>query len=85
MQGTSGARKVWFAGRGTGKRGGYRVIRYYAAEGVPIFLLDLFSKGDVVNLTSAERHELREILASLVDDYRASTKAKAAVREGNAG
>ena len=38
--------------------------------------MDLFAKGDVVNLTKAERPELREILASLVDDYRASTKNK---------
>jgi hypothetical protein len=50
------------------------VITYYAAEDVPVFLLDLFAKGDVVNLTKAERNELREVLASLGDDYRASVK-----------
>ena len=86
MKGTGGARKVRFAGRGKGKRGGYRVITYYAAEDVPVFLLDLFAKGDVVNLTKGERNELKEVLASLVDDYRASTSAKVAVlREGKAG
>jgi hypothetical protein len=86
MQGTGGARKVRFAGRGKGKRGGYRVITYYAAEDVPVFLLDLFAKGDAVNLTKAERNELKEILASLVDNYRASIRAKVAVlREGKAG
>jgi hypothetical protein len=78
MKGTGGARKIRFAGRGKGKRGGFRVITYYAAEDVPVFLLDLFAKGDVVNLTKVERNELREILASLVDDYRASTKNKVA-------
>jgi hypothetical protein len=55
------------------------VITYYADEDVPVFLLDLFAKGDAVNLTKAERNELREILASLVDDYRASVKNKVAV------
>jgi hypothetical protein len=86
MQGTGGARKVRFAGRGKGKRGGYRVITYYAAEDVPVFLLDLFAKGDVVNITKAERNQLKEILASLVDDYRASTRTKVSVlREGKAG
>jgi len=80
MKGTGGARKIRFAGRGKGKSGGYRVITYYAADDVPVFLLDLFAKGDAVNLTKAERNELREILASLVDDYRASTKNKMATR-----
>jgi hypothetical protein len=79
MKGTGGARKIRFAGRGKGKRGGYRVITYYADEDVPVFLLDLFAKGDAVNLTKAERNELREVLASLVDDYRASVKDKVAV------
>jgi hypothetical protein len=78
MKGTGGARKIRFAGRGKGKSGGYRVITYYAADDVPVFLLDLFAKGDAVNLTKAERNELREILASLVDDYRASTKKRVA-------
>jgi hypothetical protein len=78
MKGTGGARKIRFAGRGKGKRGGYRVITYYAADDVPVFLLDLFAKGDVVNLTKAERNELRGVLASLADDYRTSVKRKLA-------
>lgn len=53
MKGTGGARKIRFAGRGKGKSGGYRVITYYAADDVPVFLLDLFAKGDAVNLTKA--------------------------------
>ena len=76
MQGTGGARKVRFAGRGKGKSGGFRVITYYAAEDVPVFLLDLFAKGDKVNLTKAERNELREVLSTLVQDYREAVKDK---------
>lgn len=76
MPGTGGARKVRFAGRGKGKSGGYRVITYYAADDVPVFLLDLFAKGDKVNVTKAERNELREILSTLVADYRESVKDK---------
>lgn len=74
MPGTGGARKVRFAGRGKGKSGGFRVVTYYAADDVPVFLLDLFSKGDKVNLTKAERNELREVLSTLVADYRESVK-----------
>jgi hypothetical protein len=34
MQGTGGARKVRFAGRGKGKSGGYRVITFYSGEDI---------------------------------------------------
>ncbi len=79
MLGTGGARKVAFDGRKKSKRAIWRVIRYYAAEDIPIFLLDLFAEGDVVNPTKTERNELREVLASLVDEYRASTRDSAAL------
>ena len=41
IQGTGGARKVRFAGRGKGKSGGYRVITLYGGRQVPVFLLAL--------------------------------------------
>ena len=44
IQGTGGARKVHFAGRGKGKSGGYRVIVYYGGDDIPVFLLNVFSK-----------------------------------------
>ena len=55
MEGTGGAHKLRIAGRGKGKSGGYRVITFYAADDVPIFLLDLYGKGEKANLTKAER------------------------------
>lgn len=70
IPGTGGARKVRFAGRGKGKSGGYRVITYYGGEDIPLFLLSVFAKGDKVNLTVAERNQLREELAGLAEDYR---------------
>lgn len=70
IPGTGGARKVRFAGRGKGKSGGYRIITYYSGEDIPLFLLNVFAKGDKVNLTKAERNELREELMGLADDYR---------------
>jgi hypothetical protein len=51
IEGTGGARKVRLAGRGKGKSGGYRIITYFCTENVPVFLLDVFSQGDKVNLT----------------------------------
>ena len=68
--GTGGARKMRIAGRGKGKSGGYRVISYFAAEEVPVFLLNVFSKGERANLTQTERNTLRVILADLAEVYR---------------
>src|SRR5262245_189980 len=76
MQGTGGARKVRFSGRGKGKSGGYRVVTFYAADDVPVFLLDIYSKGETINLTKGERNELKKLLGGLADAWRASVKAK---------
>ena len=70
MPGTGGARKVRFGGRGRGKSGGYRVITFYSGEDIPVFLLNIFAKGEKVNLTKAEQNELRGILARVVATYR---------------
>lgn len=70
IPGTGGARKLRFAGRGKGKSGGYRVITFYAERDVAVFLLNVFAKGDKVDLTRAERNELRRELADLAADYR---------------
>ena len=74
--GTGGARKVRLGGRGKGKSGGYRIITYYAADDIPVFLLDVYSKGTVANLNKAERNDLREILSGLADDYRVGVQQR---------
>jgi hypothetical protein len=74
MPGTGGARKRRIAGKGKGKRGGYRVITHYAGKDVPVFLLVLLSKGEKADLSQAEKSELRKILSSLADDYRAGVE-----------
>lgn len=70
MAGTGGARKLRHAGRSKGKSGGYRTIHYYAADDVPVFLLSVYGKGAVDNLTKAERNELSKVLPQLADTYR---------------
>jgi hypothetical protein len=72
--GTGGARKLRIAGRGQGKSGGYRVISYFAGETVPVFLLNVFSKGERANLSPAERNTLRVILAEIAAAYREGVK-----------
>ena len=70
IPGTGGARKIRFAGKGRGKSGGYRVITYYGGKDIPLFLLNVFSKGDRADLSMAQRNLLRRELAGLADDYR---------------
>lgn len=70
IKGTGGARKLRFGRDGKGKSGGVRVITYYCDDDVPVFLLDVFSKGQRVNLSKGERNELKKILAELASDYR---------------
>jgi hypothetical protein len=70
MAGTGGARKLRFRRPGSGKSGGYRVIFYYAGESAPLFLLNVFTKGDRSNLSKAEQNALRTILPKIVESYR---------------
>lgn len=78
MQGTGGARKVRFGGKGKGKSGGYRTIHYYGGDDVPLFLLALIDKGERDNLTKAERNALAAELSHLADDYRAGVAQRLA-------
>jgi hypothetical protein len=78
MEGTRGCRKLRFAGKGKGKRGGFRTVHYYAGDDVPVLLLALIDKGEDENLSKAERNELRIELAGYADDYRQGVIEKAA-------
>lgn len=74
IEGTGGARKVRFAGKGKGKSGGYRVITFYSGPDIPVFLLNVFAKNEKTDLTPKERNTLKSILAEMVKAY--STRSK---------
>jgi hypothetical protein len=76
MPGTGGARKLRFAGRGKGKSGGYRVITFFAAGDIPVFLLDVYGKGARANLSQAARNELRKMLTALPQAWRAQRQTR---------
>jgi hypothetical protein len=69
--GTGGARKLRFAKAGRGKSGSYRVVTYFTGDDIPVFLMDVYAKGEKINLTAAERAELKKELESFADEYRA--------------
>ena len=66
------------AARGRGKRGGYRLVTFYAGEEIPVFLLDNYSKASQANLSKAERNELRNILTGLPQAWREQMKQRTA-------
>ena len=70
MQGTGGARKVRWAVGGKGKRGGVRVVTYYAGPSLPVFVLTVFAKNERANISMAERNELRRVLGDIARHYR---------------
>jgi hypothetical protein len=78
MEGTGGCRKLRFAGKGKGKRGGPRTIHYYVSDDVPVLLLALIDKREDENLSKAERNELRIELAGYADDDRKGVIEKVA-------
>ena len=75
-EGTGGARKVRFAGKGKGKSGGYRVITFFTGTDVPVFLLNIFARNEKTDLKPRERSVLKTILADIVKTYRSERKSK---------
>jgi hypothetical protein len=61
------------------------VITFYSGTDVPVFLLNVFSKGDRVDLSQAERNELRKELAGLAEDYRTGAHARVESRKPHTG
>ena len=76
IEGTGGARKVRFAGKGKGKSGGYRVITFFTGTEVPVFLLNIFAKNEKTDLTPRERRVLKTLLAETVKSYRSARESK---------
>ena len=76
IEGTGGARKVRFAGRGKGKSGGYRVITFFSGTDIPVFLLNIFAKNEMTDLAPQERRVLKSVLADMVETYRSGRESR---------
>jgi putative transcriptional regulator len=63
IQGTGGLRKVRVASKGKGKRGGARVIYYYLNSFKRFYLLTIYAKNEVTNLTPQEKGQLKVLLS----------------------
>mgnify|MGYP001580402693 CR=1 FL=1 len=62
IPGSGGIRKLRWRGSGRGKRGGIRVIYYYIAADAQIYLLTLYAKAEVKDLTREQIQALRKLV-----------------------
>jgi len=65
IPGTGGVRKVRWGRRGSGKRGGVRVIYYYHSASMPLYLLTVFAKNERADLGQSERADLAKLVGVL--------------------
>ena len=65
IPGTGGLRKLRWAGKGKGRRGGYRIIYYYFNDGVPLYLLAIYAKNVQIDLTPQQKKRLSELAKQL--------------------
>jgi hypothetical protein len=61
---SGGIRKMRWAASGRGKRGGARVIYYYAVSAERMLLLDIYAKNEKENLAAVELERLRTATAN---------------------
>lgn len=71
MVGTGGVRKLRWRAKGSGKRGGARVMYYFRDLNMPVFLIAVYAKGEKMNLTMAEREGMHKLVDLLVAEQSA--------------
>ena len=69
IKGTGGIRKIRWAREDSGKSESYRVIYFFHSMEIPLFILNIFAKSEKVNITQAERNELKQLTGLLVKQY----------------
>jgi hypothetical protein len=65
IPGAGGARKLRWAAKGKGKRGGARIIYLYLMIAARIYLLRCYAKNVRTDLTADEKKQLRQVAAHL--------------------
>jgi hypothetical protein len=65
IQGSGGVRKLRWAAKGKGKRGGARIIYLYVVFAARIYLMRCYAKSVKTDLTADEKKQLRQVAAHL--------------------
>ena len=69
IKGTGGLRKIRWSREDSGKSGGHRIIYFFYSMQIPLFILNVFTKNEKVNISQAERNELKKLAELLVREY----------------
>lgn len=67
IKGSGGIRKVRWSAKGRGKRGGARVIYYFALDKNTFFMLDIYVKNEKTDLTEFELKSLKNLVKEWLD------------------
>jgi len=70
IPGLGGLRKVRVALPGRGKRGGARIIYLAMIEAGAMFMLYAYSKGDISDMTSAQKKRVRQLVEEIKAEYK---------------
>jgi hypothetical protein len=70
IPGLGGLRKVRVALPGRGKRGGARIIYLVMLKVETLFMLYAYSKGDIADMTSDQKKQVRRIVEEIKAEYR---------------
>lgn len=57
---SGGLRKIRWHGKGKGKRGGFRIIYYYKSNNGEIWLLTIYAKNEIDNISDHMLKEFRK-------------------------
>ncbi len=74
IPGSRGVRKLRWAAKGKGRRGGARIIYLYVVIAAQIYLIRCYSKSVKKDLTADEKKQLRQIAAQLKGAQRGGRK-----------
>ena len=62
IQGTGGLRKARVSSKGKGKRGGARVIYYHFDRHNRFYLLTIYAKNEMSDLTTTQKKQLKDFM-----------------------
>jgi mRNA-degrading endonuclease RelE of RelBE toxin-antitoxin system len=65
IRGTNGARKLRWAAKGKGKRGGARIIYYYYVTEFEVYLISAYAKNQKSDLSSGDKNAIKQLIEAL--------------------
>lgn len=71
-----GIRKVRIGREGGGKSGGFRVLTAYFDENYPVYLLIVFAKNDIENISKSEAKDIADEVKKIKSTIAEKRKAK---------